>query len=279
MFQLLRTFVSVYETRNFTHTAEELFLSQPTVSFQIKKLEEQLKIQLFHRSGKQEILPTKEAEFLYSRVLQILEEWDDAALRLRKKENFRERCEIGCSHTCAVYFVPKVMPYLIRQFPNVDFSIAMMNSEEVVHQMEQNKVDIGFIEKPSRHESLHQESVYQDELVLTGEPDSPYWLLRENESGLRFYNDVYLEKNNLNPHIIHVNNNEAIIALIKSGVGQTILSKLAVTAEMPWRPLADGNTRDFYFLSHRVVFRATMTEINDYLREIIPTINVTKDGE
>lgn len=279
MFQLLRTFVSVYETRNFTHTAEELFLSQPTVSSQIKKLEDQLKIQLFLRSGKQEILPTKEAEFLYPRVLQILEEWDDAAIRLQKKENFRERCEIGCSHTCAVYFVPKVMPFLIRQFPNVDFSIAMMNSEEVVHQMEQNKVDLGFIEKPSRHEGLHQESIYQDELVLTGDPESPYWLLRENESGLRFYNEVYLERNNLNPHIIHVNNNEAIIALIKSGVGQTIISKLALTPEIPWRPLEDGNLRDFYFLSHRAVFRATLTEITDYIHEILPSINVTKDGE
>lgn len=89
MLHLLHTFVSVYETRNFTHTAEDLFLSQPTISAQIKKLEEHLQVDLFIRNGKQEIIPTKEAVFLYPRALQIIEEWEDTSQRLKNQENFR----------------------------------------------------------------------------------------------------------------------------------------------------------------------------------------------
>ena len=74
MFQIFKTFVSVYETHNFTRTADKLYLSQPTVSSQIKKLEEQLQVSLFIRNGKQEIIPTKEADFLYPRIIKIMEE-------------------------------------------------------------------------------------------------------------------------------------------------------------------------------------------------------------
>lgn len=273
MFQLFRTFVSVYETRNFTHTAEELYLSQPTISSQIKKLEEHLGIQLFQRSGKQEIQPTPEADFLYPRVLQILEEWADASQRIREKDNFRESCVIGSSHTCAVYFVPRLMPALIKRFPNVDFTLTTMNSEEILQQLLQKKADLGFIEKPVRHEKLTLRNIYQDELVLAGEVGAPYWLLRENESGLRFYNETYLERKNLNPHLIYVNNNEAILALLKEGVGQSIISKLATTRQIPWRPLNQDGSRHFYMASQEPVFRPIVTEITNFIQELVPTID------
>ena len=64
MFDLLKTFVAVYETRNFSLAAEKMFKTQPTISIQIKKLENELGFKLFERNGKQLILPTKQAEFL-----------------------------------------------------------------------------------------------------------------------------------------------------------------------------------------------------------------------
>ena len=269
MFQLLQTFVSVYETKNFTQSAEQLFLSQPTVSSQIKKLEEHLGTVLFLRNGKQEIIPTEEATFLYPRVLQILEEWQDAENRLLAHENFRERCVIACSHTCAVYFLPRFLPKLVEHFPLIDFSLLMMNSDDVVLQMEQHKVDIGFIEKAERSEFLNQIPIYKDELVLAGRSDSNYWLLRENDSALRFYNEVYLKKHNLSPRLIYVNNSEAILALLRQGIGKAIVSKLSVGDSVIWEPLTDNNLRDFYLLTHKAVFRKRLIEVAAYLEEII----------
>lgn len=270
MLHLLHTFVSVYETRNFTHTAEDLFLSQPTISAQIKKLEEHLQVELFIRNGKQEIIPTKEAVFLYPRALQIIEEWDDTSQRLKNQENFRLQCIIGCSHTCAVYFVPKLIPYLVKQFPNVDFSIKLMNSEEVGQQMAQNKVSIGFIEKPERNEAINQTAIYEDELVLAGKEDSPYWLLRENESGLRFYNEIYLRENNLLPQILYVDNNEAILALLREGFGRSIISKLAISHDIAYEAIHEHHLRHFYLLTHKAVFKDVLREISAYVEILVP---------
>lgn len=275
MFQLLLTFASVYKTRNFTHTADELFLSQPTVSMQIKKLEENLGVELFERSGKQDVVPTDEAQFLYPRILQILDEWQDASTRVKERENYRDRCSIACSHTCAIYYVPKLMPKLIEKFPTVDFSLSMMNSDEAVLQMEQNTIDLSFVEIAKGSPHLEQTPLYQDELVLAGDPESPYWLLREPESGLRFYNETYLDHYNLNRHIIQINNNETLLALLREGVGTAIVSKLSIDERIRWQPLPENNQRQFYLLAHKNAFRQKLHEIAASIIELaddFPTI-------
>lgn len=271
MFQLLKTFVTVYETRNFTQAAQQLFLSQPTISLQIKKLEDQLQTGLFLRSGKQEIRPTKEADFFYPRALQILSTWEDTSARLKEKENFREHCTIACSHTCGVYFVPAIAAYLVQQHPHVDFSLQLMNSEAVVHQLEQNKADIGFIEKAIRSEALTQKAVYHDQLVLAGDPRSAYWLLRENDSGLRLANENHLKRHNLTPHLIQVNNNELLLSLLRQGVGQAIISKLSLRDDLAWQELPEENQRYFYLMTPKEQFRDIikhiLTSIDGYLAE------------
>ncbi len=271
MFQLLKTFVTVYETRNFTQAAQQLFLSQPTISLQIKKLEDQLQTGLFLRSGKQEIRPTKEADFFYPRALQILSNWEDTSARLKEKENFREHCTIACSHTCGVYFVPAIVADLVQQHPHVDFSLQLMNSEAVVHQLEQNKADIGFIEKAVRSEALTQKAVYHDQLVLAGDPHSAYWLLRENDSGLRLANENHLKRHNLTPHLIQVNNNELLLSLLRQGVGQAIISKLSLRDDLAWQGLPEENQRYFYLMTPKEQFRDIikhiLTSIDGYLAE------------
>ena len=94
---------------------------------------------LFIRNGKQEIRPTEAADFFYPRALQMLELWEDSAQRIRKRKNFREHCFIACSNTCGVYLVPEIVAHLIEQYPRIDFSLEMMNSEEVLHQLSKIK--------------------------------------------------------------------------------------------------------------------------------------------
>ncbi|EOH90638.1 hypothetical protein UAS_00367 [Enterococcus asini ATCC 700915] len=271
MFQLIKTFIAVYESRNFTQAAEQLYLSQPTISLQVKKLEEQMNATLFIRNGKQEIRPTEAADFFYPRALQMLELWEDSAQRIREKENFREHCFIACSNTCGVYLVPEIVAHLIEQYPRIDFSLEMMNSEEVLHQLEQNKADIGFVEKPVRSEFLNQSIIYKDELVLVGDPESEYWIMREELSGMRLVNEDYLKQQNLNPHLIQVNNGEMALALLHEGVGQSIISKLSLTGQEAWRNVPGENHRFFYLLTPKTAFREIikqiLTSVEAYLAE------------
>ena len=74
IFKWLETFKVVYETKNFSKASEILFISQPTVSSQIKQLENEFGTQLFIRSGRKEVLVTPQAEILYERVVDLMDD-------------------------------------------------------------------------------------------------------------------------------------------------------------------------------------------------------------
>ncbi len=269
MFQVLRTFLSVYETHNFTRTADSLFLSQPTVSAQIKKLEDRLNVSLFIRNGKHEIIPTKEADFLYPRILKIIEEWEDAIHHVNTQHHFREKCIFASSQTCGAYLIPKIVPVLIKQFPLIDFSFPVMPSEEIVQSLEKAKIDFGLIETPERSGHIDRYQIATDELVLAGDFSSDYWLLPETDSPLGQINETFLKTHNLIPHIIRTNNHEMTLSLLKNGVGKTIISKLALDQTIPWKPLAAENKRDLYFLTRQTVVSEELAAVSIFIQQQI----------
>ena len=261
MFQIFKTFVSVYETHNFTRTADKLYLSQPTVSSQIKKLEEQLQVSLFIRNGKQEIIPTKEADFLYPRIIKIMEEWTDLTVHIHSEEIIRESCVLACTQSCGMYLLPTFVPKLIEKFPMIDFEFPIMGYQDIVHGVEQAKFDFGLIEWAERSEQLKRYIVARDELVLAGDPLSPYCLLNDSLNPLREINDQYLRDNNLLPIFIRTNSFEMIKNLLNQGVGRAIISKLALAKHVPYETLDVDNLRNFYFLTREEVISKLLGEV------------------
>ncbi|MEK0153045.1 LysR family transcriptional regulator [Tetragenococcus halophilus] len=267
MFHLLKAFLSVYETHNFTKTANSLYLTQPTVSAQIRKLEDHLNVTLFIRNGKQEILPTKEADFLYPRILKIIEEWNGAITHVNTQKSYRENCVLASSQTCGTYLIPKIVPILVKRFPMVNFSFPVMSGEEIVQALEKAKVDFGLIETPERSELVDRYIVTKDELVLAGDPDSDYWLLPETDSPLDFINENYLKYNNLTPNIIRTYNHEMVLALLKHHVGKTIVSKLALEQNLPYQCLDSFGERNLYFLTRKKVVSEKLGQISAFIQE------------
>ena len=269
MFQIFKTFVSVYETHNFTRTADKLYLSQPTVSSQIKKLEEQLQVSLFIRNGKQEIIPTKEADFLYPRIIKIMEEWTDLTVHIHSEEIIRESCVLACTQSCGMYLLPTFVPKLIEKFPMIDFEFPIMGYQDIVHGVEQAKFDFGLIEWAERSEQLKRYIVARDELVLAGDPLSPYWLLNDSLNPLREINDQYLRDNNLLPIFIRTNSFEMIKNLLNQGVGRAIISKLALAKHVPYETLDVDNLRNFYFLTREEVISKLLGEVALFIQNKI----------
>lgn len=265
MFQSLKTFVKVYELKNFTKAAEALYLSQPTISTQILNLEKKLDVTLFTRKGRHEIMPTSNADFLYKRALSILDNWEDTMETLNSKGIVRTKCRIACSNTCGIYYLPTIMKSILENFPDLDFSLQLMNSEEVVTQLKQNEADLGFIEKIVDTGSLIRSLLNVDQLVLAGDAASSYWLNREEDSGTQFYSDMYVKENNIQPVHIYLNNNEMIAALLKAGIGQTVISQNAVPEGVSWQALSAKYSRNFYFLARENQLK---TRINDLERFI-----------
>lgn len=266
MFQIFKTFISVYETHNFTRTADHLFLSQPTVSSQIKKLEEQLNVSLFIRSGKQEIVPTKEAEFLYPRIIKIIEEWEDLSVHIHSEDVIREPCVLACTQSCGMYLLPTFVPKLLAQFPMIDFEFPIMSYQKIVHGVEQAKFDFGLIEWAERSDQLKRYTVAQDELVLAGDPNSPHWLINDSMNPLREINDQYLRENNLSPIFIRTNSFEMIKNLLNQGVGRGIISKLALAEHVPYQTLEIDNLRNFYFLTREEVISDLLAEVAIFIQ-------------
>jgi len=266
MFKLLKTFRSVYETKNFSKAAEQLFISQPAVSNQIKQLEEELAIQLFIRNGRQEIITTKQADILYHHLLNLSDDWEDALQALRIKAIPRETCRIVASNTFAVYYLPEMIVQLISQFPEVSFILEMDNSEQVLDKIEKHQAHFGFIEKPLVTDSIIRQEILSDELVHAGDFSQKLWLVREETSGVFHYTERYFLEQNLNPQKMVIKNNEMIIRCLEQGIGQSIISKKTLTKKITWHSLSQEYRRNFYFIKRQHIESSQLQAINRWIQ-------------
>lgn len=279
MFELLKTFVVVYETRNFSVAAKQMFKTQPTISVQIQKLETELGFKLFERKGKQLILPTKQAEFLYPKVVDSLNSLASVFAQAKNAKNFKTDCVLACSNTTGVHLLPTIMGKLIEHFPFIAFEIKIMNSQEVIDAVEANKAHIGLIEKAIVSPLIQKEFVYKDELVLAGDIDSDFWILRENDSGMYYINETYLYSNHLNPQIIKANNSEMILALLENNIGKSIISKLALTDTLNWQELApEYRYRDLFIIQNVQSPYPETAAVYDVIKDLLIQLSEEADA-
>jgi len=94
MFKLLKTFQIVYEQMNFSKAATCLYISQPAVSNQIKQLEEELGCSLFLRNGRQDVVPTRQAEVLYNRLLNLADDWQETLKLFIRRDYLKKLAEL-----------------------------------------------------------------------------------------------------------------------------------------------------------------------------------------
>lgn len=265
IFKWLETFKAVYETKNFSKASEILFISQPTVSAQIKQLENEFGTQLFIRSGRKEILATPQAEILYERVVDLIDDWESIYQAVQANQQQTIRCVIGASHTFANYLLPELLIELYQKFPHIRFSIQMMNSLEVIQALEHHTVDLGFIEKPLSGTNIKRVSLMEDQLVLAGYPKGP-WLLRENTSGIYYYTKRFLEENDIKDPIMEVQNNEIIVRLLRQGFGCSVISERAA-AGISSQMLDESFKRHFYLVKRKNKAADDIERCGEYIQE------------
>lgn len=155
----------------------------------------------------------------------------------------------------------------------IDFSFPIMSSEKIIHDLEKSKVDFGLIETPERSSQIDRHLIAEDELVLAGDLTSNYWLLPESDSPLGEINENYLKIRNLVPHVIQTNSHEMTLALLKNGVGKTIISKLALNQSIPWCSLEVGSQRSLYFVTRQKVVSEELAAVASFIQEQIKKAN------
>ncbi|MGH9597688.1 MAG: LysR substrate-binding domain-containing protein [Edaphobacter sp.] len=263
----LHVFRVVADTLNFTKAAEDLKVSQPAVTSQIRNLEEGLGIALFDRVGRNATLtPAGQTLLPYVRQMDALTSDAIAALAPFGVQEGVE-LNIGASHTIGVYLLPRLLPALVRDWPKLRIHVVSGSTAEILNALATHQVSIGLIEAPGHRPDLRIEPFAEDELSLIL-PPSHRWakktmlraaeivqepiLLRESGSGMRRFVEKYLESNGvLSQQLrtnIDMNSTEAIISAVEAGLGigfvpVMALDKAKQTASIKIVPLENGPIR------------------------------------
>ena len=250
----LRIFLAVARRLNYTRAAEDVHLSQPAVSRRIHQLEHELGVKLFEQIGKSVgltdagLVLAREGE----RTLGDLERLGEAVRTFRSADQGTVR--LGASATPGFYLVPPVLGRFHRQFPRVDLSYRIENSERVVQKLIRNEIDLGFVGDAGKTTELHEELRFQDEIVCVVAAEHPLagrrsvrpadlasqtLVSREHGSATRALVERWLAKHRVRPvRTIELGCPEAVKSVVASGLGVAFMSRLGITRELSDRALA-----------------------------------------
>lgn len=247
----LEIFCRIVELGSFSKAAEALHLSQPTLTEHIKSLEEYLGLSVLDRLGR-EILPTKAGEILYEYAQKINDLKREAEQRLNSlKGDLKGELKVGASTIPGEYIVPPMLGRFREHCPGILLSMIIEDTKRVITDILNNKIELGIVGAKVENSKLEYYRFAADELILVGAHLSPWAtmkaiaverlkdipiVLREEGSGTRMGLEKALKEqgfDNVNLKVIMtLGSTAAVIQAIKSGVGCSILSRLAVKDEL-----------------------------------------------
>src|SRR6266850_4923164 len=162
----LRCFLAVAEQRHFTRAARGLGIAQPSVSAQVKRLEDELGSELFQRmKGNLTLTPAGEALLPYAR--RILADVDAASSELLATgSQVRGRLALGATPSLTATLVPPVLARFHTAYPAVDLVLREAGSVDLVAALEDGALDVALVILPVRHEALRTQPLVREELVV-----------------------------------------------------------------------------------------------------------------
>ena len=249
----LEAFVQVSESGSFSKAAKELFLTQPTISAHISSLEKELNVRLFIRNTK-EVSLSDDGKDLYRYAKQITDL--EKAIEERfymDSDDGKHVITIAASTIPAQYLLPKVLMCYRERYPKEQIKIMETDSSEVVTQVVDHMVDVGFTGTVLEKKHCKYIPFYKDELAVIT-PDTPEYrilkeqnrddidwikrkplILREEGSGTRKEAEKQLKNAGISMEtldiVASIANQETIKKSVKQGMGITVLSRLAAEDE------------------------------------------------
>ncbi len=272
----LNIFCKVIELKGFSKAGNAVHLSQPTISSHIKDLESHFECQLIDRLGK-EAIPTKAGELLYHYARKLIALRDEAETAMAEFHGrIKGRLVIGGSTIPGGYILPKRIGAFTTDYPEVTISLIIGDTDQIIQDVLSGRLEFGIVGAKTSNKNVLQEKLIEDEmrLIVTAnhkwaekkhiQPKMMFkepFIIRERGSGtLKSIKLSLREKGysteNLNI-IAEMGSTEAVIQGIKSKVGVSILSTIAVAEELKTGTLNAltieelNLKRNFYLITHR----------------------------
>lgn len=253
-FKNLNTFIQVVELGSFTRAGEKLGYSQPTVSFQIRQLEEELGVQLFDRIN-HSISLTSQGKEVLTFAYEICQKVSDIEEHLKNNQEVRGTVRIGMADSMCSWLLDGQFATLRRQFPGIKLQIMTASTEGILQLLDQNEVDLAYT--LDRH-------VYHRDYVIAGEEridthfvtaaDDPFvnlgpismselvglpCILTEQGMSYRRLLEQHLAQHSLQiDPILEIGNTDLICRLVEKGIGIAFLPDYVTEQAVKERKLA-----------------------------------------
>jgi LysR family hydrogen peroxide-inducible transcriptional activator len=169
----LQYFVKLADLRHFSKAADACFVSQPTLSTQIRKLEEELGVQLVERSPKN-IMLTPVGEEIAERARLVLSDIDQIRAVARRSGNPAEgTIRLGLFPTLAPYLLPHVVPEVRSRYPKLRLQLAEEKTEDVLRMLRQGELDAGILALPINEDGLQKKILFKEPFVMAMPANHP----------------------------------------------------------------------------------------------------------
>lgn len=296
----LEYIVAVARERHFGLAAQQCFVTQPTLSAQIKKAEERLGVLIFDRS-KQPIIPTDIGHKIIHQAKTILREHQQLEqLVIDFQDDISGQLRIGILPTIAPYLLPFFVGNFIRNFPQVNLQIKEKTTNEIIEDLKNDLLDVGILVTPIQEEQMKEKPLFYEEIQLYVHSEHPFsqkkdisvellhhenmWMLSQ---GHCFRNQVInlcsIQKNNATqnlPFEYEGGSLEGLQRLVDREGGFTLLPELAtlhhpqnvrsIQAPIPLREISLVYIRNYAKIK-------LLTLLEQQIKEAIPKHMLSKD--
>jgi LysR family transcriptional regulator, low CO2-responsive transcriptional regulator len=241
----LRSFLAVVRTGSVTAAAEELVVSQPSVSAAVSALGRELGVELTERVGRN-VRPSPAGEVFAAYARDVIGLLDQGARAAREKaQEAAGELRIGAVTTAGEHIAPQLMQAFAARHPEVTLTLDVGNRERVFERLRSHRSDVAIGGRPP--DDLMGERFLDNPIVVITAPDdllaqrrrvrvdelgSRPWLLREEGSGTRSMTEEFLAAHDLEPPIRTLGSNGAIKQAARAGLGVSLQSRIATQLEL-----------------------------------------------
>lgn len=292
--KFLETFVRVVENESFTQAAEELHLTQPAVSFQIRSLEETYGVELLDRSGR-EIIPTASGRILFAYARRILDLCAQSQQEIDRLNNLvRGTLTVGASTGPGEHILPQLLGHFKRSYPKIQIVLRISRTQEIIHQVRERTLEIGIVGARMKDDDLLFQPFIKDDLIIIASPEHRWagaapvslrdvleepFILQQQGAGIRTMLESGLSERGLGVEDLNVymelGLQESVKTAVAEGFGIGIISRFAVRQELALGTLTKIPVDDlpafrdeFYLARHRRRKLSHLTEVFlSYARE------------
>jgi len=290
----LEYIIAVDTHRHFVLAAEKCFITQPTLSMQIQKLEEELGVKLFDRT-KLPVIPTEIGTRIIAQARVVLREASMISQMINdEKDIMSGEIRVGIIPTLAPYLLPSLFKHIREKYPQLNLNIKETITEEVIRELKNNRLDCGLVVTPLNDPSIREDVLFYEELfvyvsrknalfdkkyVLAHEIDpDQLWLLEEGHCfRSQILNLCELRKSSDFNFKYETGNMETLKRMVDKSDGITILPELAVMEfskselKMVKRLKEPSPAREVSLVTHRDHIKAKLIKtLKEEILTIIP---------